>query len=162
MEAKWLSMIALMGAVALAGACSSDEDDNGGSQIGNGGSGAAGGAAGAAGTGGSGAIGGFGATGGTGATGGSGGAGGGTCSDFFGDDADCKECLQTNCCAEVNACEADDVCANLVVCTRQCPEPNDGSSPCVQDCAADAGFSGSYNPLQICRSNHCTVECAHL
>jgi hypothetical protein len=94
--------------------------------------------------------------------GGSGGSGGATCSDFFGNDADCKGCIQTYCCAESAACESDESCKSLVGCTRQCPDPMDGSSTCVQACAADAGVSNNYNFLQICRSLHCTSECDSL
>ncbi|MBX3129911.1 MAG: hypothetical protein KF718_24555 [Polyangiaceae bacterium] len=101
------------------------------------------------------------ASGGTGG-GSAGGAGAPSC-DYFGETAGCKTCLQGACCAESAACEANADCKGFVDCARECAEPANTGTQCVQDCAAANNNGGTaLNPLILCASNACGTDCSYI
>ena len=88
----------------------------------------------------------------------------GNCPDW-GDDDDCKACLKTSCCSQLAACDSDPGCRSFVECTRPCPEPNNGTSECVQTCLTEAGTLAieHWNAAIVCMGNPpCADACAHL
>ena len=87
----------------------------------------------------------------------------GNCPDW-GDRPDCTACLKSNCCSQVAACNNDPGCKAFVECTRPCPDPNTGTSECVQACVSEAGSSGidAWNAAVVCMGNPCKDTCAHL
>ncbi len=151
--------------LAIPTACSDDDSGDSGKTGGAAGSGGgSGGGAGDAGDAGISPDSGNGGSSGSAASGGSGGSGGGggDCSDY-GQGTDCALCLDQSCCAQAGACESDTDCAAIVECARQCPDPADGSSQCVQDCFADHGPGGQlYNALLLCMGQQCGEVCPFL
>ncbi len=142
-------------------ACSSSSDNGGtGGKKGTGGTKGDGG-----GTGGTGAVDG-GGTGGTdagGGTGGGAGAAGATSCGDFGTTQTCKDCLTKNCCSQGKACAAQADCSAFITCARQCPNPTDTTSACIQTCATQHGTAlGQYNDLLICMDNSCASSCTYL
>jgi hypothetical protein len=87
----------------------------------------------------------------------------GNCPEW-GDDADCTACLKSNCCSQTQACNSDPGCKAFVECTRACPEPNNGTSTCVQACLVDASATAinGWNAVVVCMGNPCKDACAHL
>jgi hypothetical protein len=152
MYVGWIarSGLALMMAIPLGVIACSDDDDgkktetDGGA--GSAGSGASGGESGAAGGGGS-------------AGQASGGAGGsaGDCTNTYGQGAECKSCLDQNCCAEAMACANSAACDAFVECGRACPDHTDTASDCMQACIA-AGVPGdAYTELILCQGDKCAI-----
>jgi hypothetical protein len=81
-----------------------------------------------------------------------GGDAGGVCTVNQGDSL-CDQCLETSCCAEVNACEADSACQPLATCIENCV-----LSTCISGC--DARFPSGvapYGHLTSCASAKCPV-----
>jgi hypothetical protein len=147
--------------VAIAPACG--DDDEGGSEFEVGGSAGTG-------TGGSGNVGGLAGSGGSGGSGasdagdaaaGSGGSGG-DCTTY-GQGEPCASCLDQNCCAQASACENSADCSAMVECAKACPDPTDGSSQCLQDCADQHNLGGpEFNPLILCMGGSCGSVCPYL
>ncbi|MCA9633222.1 MAG: hypothetical protein KC766_36470 [Myxococcales bacterium] len=69
----------------------------------------------------------------------------------------CLSCLKDHCSAEDVACQTDDQCARLSVCSAAC---GTNSTPCLDACLADhmAGAE-KYLAFGDCEQIHCNTEC---
>lgn len=67
----------------------------------------------------------------------------------FAGDARCQAWLESNCCAELLACESDATCKNMVACINRCATPRGGA--CLDNCASTA--SPLLDDLGTCSKN---------
>ncbi len=105
--------------------------------------------------------------GGTGATGGSGGGSAGTSSGGTGGGSagaggsaggggdTCTPCVEDNCAAEVDACNADADCTALLDCVQACSD-----TACITECqTAHPGGATLFADVFTCTQQNCAAEC---
>lgn len=75
----------------------------------------------------------------------------------FGQNAECADCLASECCAQGAACDENDACVMLVECARGC---DTGDNDCLSACVGDhAAGRGAYNVLVLCMGERCLDAC---
>jgi hypothetical protein len=97
---------------------------------------------------------------GSGGSGGSGGVGGsiGPCSPSSTDRA-CAICGKQSCCSQVNACESQPSCLNLLNCIGDCPSGSD--TTCMNGCETSypSGVA-NLDSFATCLTNYCSASCS--
>lgn len=84
---------------------------------------------------------------------------GATCDDVNGATPACTDCINTNCCDEVDTCFAATDCAGLYACSAICYTAPDFSQ-CVYDtCPACAVAVEPFNAINQCLYDHCSGAC---
>lgn len=67
------------------------------------------------------------------------------------DQTPCAQCSNTNCCAPIEACQAEPACD----CMTNCVTGLDDIAMCTQKC----GTSTNFSPLTMCTLLNCAAEC---
>lgn len=67
------------------------------------------------------------------------------------DQTPCAQCSNTNCCAQIEACQAEPACD----CMTNCVTGLDDIAMCTQMC----GTSTNFSPLTMCTLLNCAADC---
>jgi len=67
------------------------------------------------------------------------------------DQTACAQCSNTNCCAQIEACQAEPACD----CMTNCVTGLDDIAMCTQKC----GTSTNFSPLTMCTLLNCAADC---
>lgn len=67
------------------------------------------------------------------------------------DQTPCAQCSNTNCCAQIEACQAEPACD----CMTGCVTGLDDIAMCTQKC----GTSTNFSPLTMCTLVNCAADC---
>lgn len=149
-----VAAVGLAGSILAPGCVVGSDDDNNNTDGGSGAGGSSGssgssGTGGSSGSGGTSGRGGTSGTGGSAGTGGTGGSGASCAPDAM--DNNCVECMKTNCCTELLACAADDLCSGTA---------GEGELTCVQDCVLAQVADGGVVDNSTVTS--CATGCAEM
>jgi hypothetical protein len=74
----------------------------------------------------------------------------------LGGSVECRNCMTSSCCAEVNACHND--CATRLACDLDCTTKGGNRQGCIQDCATSKP-AVTFDIVHTCASQQCVSEC---